>query len=108
MLETALAFTATTTVSIRLHRLAVAIMEPTGVSIAVETTVRETPSSSTRCIEMHFGINMHFPYGIDEGRNVRNAINEAGRFRKNSREMVVLRKIAHRGFLYQIERIGRE
>lgn len=31
MLETALAFTATTTVSIRMHRLAVAIMEPTGI-----------------------------------------------------------------------------
>lgn len=32
-------------------------------SIAVETTARKAPWSSTRCIEMHFGINMHFPCG---------------------------------------------
>jgi len=40
---------------------------------------------------MHFGINMHFPYGTGEGRNVY-AINEAGRFVKNSRERLYLER----------------
>lgn len=69
MLETALAFTATTTVSIRMHRLAVAIMEPTSIDRR-RNYGAGIPWSSTRCIEMHFGINMHFPYATDEGRNV--------------------------------------
>lgn len=66
---------------------------------------RETPWSSTRCIEMHFGINMHFPCENRRRQKRTKRDKRGGTIRgRMLGEMVVLRKIARGGFLFQIKR----
>lgn len=68
-----------------MHRLAVAIMEPTGIDRRRNYGARlpGVALDASKCTSVLICI---FRAETDEGRNVRNAINEAGRFEKIASE----------------------